>query len=59
MAYSSRRDSTGDHMRLRVQEVMPGPGPDELIVEVRTSAGILEEIVVPSAEVEHGTIEVG
>jgi hypothetical protein len=38
---------------------MPGPGPDELIVEVRTSAGSLEEIVVASTEVEHGTIEVG
>ena len=46
-------------MRLKVTEVMEGPGPDELIVEVCTSAGSSEEIVVHSAAVEHGTIEIG
>ncbi len=38
---------------------MDGPGPNEAVIEVRTSAGSTEEVVVHGATIQDDTIEVG
>ena len=47
-------------MRLHVKTLSEGPGPSEVVVEVMTSSGITEQVIVHSDDILEGdTIEVG
>lgn len=47
------------HMRLRAKKLQEGPGPGEIIVEVATSAGEHEEVIVHHSQMRDDSIEVG
>ena len=47
-------------MRLKVRRVSEGPGPGEVVVEIETSAGTTEEVIIHLRSIIEGdTIEVG
>ena len=47
-------------MRLHVRKLSEGPGPGEVVVEITTSSGSTEQVIVHSDDILEGdTIEVG
>lgn len=47
-------------MRIRVTRVSEGPGPGEVVIEVATSSGRLEQVIIHRADIEEGdTIDIG
>lgn len=46
-------------MRLKVTKVMNGPGPGEVMVEVETSSGVNEEVVLHEKSIQGDTVEIG
>lgn len=46
-------------MRLRVTRLVEGPGPGEVVVEIVTTSGITEEIVLHTRAIEGDMVEIG
>lgn len=46
-------------MRIQVKKVSDGPGPGEVVVEIATTSGITEEVVLHAGAIEGDTIDVG
>lgn len=46
-------------MRLQVRRVSDGPGPGEVVIEIETTSGTTEEVVIHGAAIEENTIDVG
>ena len=46
-------------MRLHVRRVSDGPGPGEVVVEIATTSGTTEEVVIHAGAIEEDTIDVG
>ena len=49
----------GRAVRLRVKRVSEGPGPGEVLVEVETTSGIYEEVILHAKSIEGDTVEIG
>lgn len=45
-------------MLLRYREQSPGPGRDEVLVEIQTTSGSTEEVIVHKSFVENGSVKV-
>ncbi len=45
-------------MLLRYGDQSPGPGRDEVLVEIQTTSGSTEEVVVHKSLVENGSVKV-
>ena len=46
-------------MRVRIKQLLQGPGPDEVLVGVSTASGKDEEVVVSVNAIQNDSIEVG
>jgi len=46
-------------MLLKIKKIMRGPGPGETLVEVLTSSGAIEEVIVDRSAIEREMIDVG
>lgn len=46
-------------MRIKIKKLMDGPGPGEALVEVTTTAGNTEQVVVHHTVIENDMIDVG
>ncbi len=46
-------------MRVRIDTLGEGPGPDEVVIEVKTASGITEQVVVSASTIVQDMIEVG
>ncbi len=46
-------------MRIKIRKLMDGPGPGEALVEITTSSGNVEQVVVHDLVIEDDMIEVG
>lgn len=46
-------------MRIKIKKVMDGPGPGEALVEVATTSGSAEQVIVHHAAIEDDAVEVG
>ena len=46
-------------MRLQVREVSEGPGPGEVVVEVTTTSGRTEQVIIHAEDIKDNTIEIG
>ncbi len=49
----------GCAMRLRVKRVSEGPGPGEVVVEVETTSGVYEEVILHAKSIKENTVEIG
>ncbi len=46
-------------MRLHVTRIADGPGPNEVVIEVITSTGKTEQVIIDVSTLEENMIEVG
>jgi len=46
-------------MRVKINKLMDGPGPKEVLVAIRTVDGRMEQVIVDSRAIENDEIDIG